>query len=44
MSQTPPNMPRWVKMFGIIFIFLVLAVVVLHLTGFNFGDHMPHMP
>lgn len=41
---SPPSIPRWVKVFGIIFIVLVLVVVVLHLTGNNFGGHIPHMP
>lgn len=44
MSQTPPSMPRWVKVFGIIFVILILVVVGVHLAGFNFGGHMPHMP
>ena len=44
MSQTPPEMPRWVKVFGIIFIVLILIVLGAHLAGFNFGGHMPHMP
>jgi hypothetical protein len=41
MSQThtkpdpgaPPSTPRWVKVFGIIFIVLVLLFVILHLSG-----------
>ena len=33
--------PRWVKMFGIIAIILVLAVVILHLTGRGLGGHTP---
>jgi hypothetical protein len=39
-----PNtvVPRWVKVFVIIFIALVLLFVVLHLTGNGFGQHM-HM-
>jgi len=44
MPQTPPSMPRWVKVFGIIFVALILLVVAMHLAGFNFGGHMPHMP
>ena len=50
MSQTPPPgrptpaLPRWVKVFGILFIVLILAVIALHLTGNSFGGHMPHMP
>ena len=40
---TPPSMPRWVKVFGIILIVLVLAVIVVHLAGINFGE-LHHMP
>jgi hypothetical protein len=29
----PPGMPRWVKLFGLIAIVLLLLVVGLHLTG-----------
>jgi hypothetical protein len=49
MSQTrpdrgsPPSMPRWVKIFGIILIVLVLAVVAMHLTGTNLGS-LHHLP
>ncbi len=51
MSQTPrrpdlgspPNMPRWVKIMIVSFIVLVLAVILMHLAGFNFGGHMPHI-
>lgn len=32
--------PRWVKVTGIIFIVLVLAFVILHLSGGGFGRHM----
>jgi len=32
--------PRWVKVFGVIFIVVVIGVVILHLTGHGFGDHM----
>ena len=39
-----PTVPRWVKVFGILFIALILAVIALHLTGNSFGGHMPHMP
>lgn len=36
--------PRWVKVFGIIAIILVLLFVVLHLSGHGFGSHgMNHM-
>jgi len=34
-------MPRWVKVFVISFIILVLLFVILHLTGNSFGgDHI----
>ena len=48
MSQTRPDRgstystPRWVKVFGIILIILVLLFVILHLTGIGFGANM-HM-
>ena len=34
------GMPRWVKVFGIIFVLVVLVIVILHLTGRGFGGHM----
>lgn len=36
---SPPNTPRWVKVFGIIAIVLVLLFVILHLAGGGFGGH-----
>jgi hypothetical protein len=36
------GVPRWVKVFVIVFIALVVLFVILHLTGNGFGDHM-HM-
>jgi hypothetical protein len=52
MSQThikpdrgsPPSTPRWVKVFVITFIALVLLFVILHLTGNGFGGPMSHIP
>jgi hypothetical protein len=35
--------PRWVKVFGIIAIVLVLLFVILHLTGNGFRGHSLHM-
>jgi hypothetical protein len=32
--------PRWVKLFGIIGLVLVVAFAILHLTGNGFGRHM----
>jgi hypothetical protein len=34
---SPPSTPRWVKLFGIILIILVLVFVILHLSGNGFG-------
>lgn len=36
------GLPRWVKVFLIVFILLVALFLILHLTGNGFGDHM-HM-
>jgi hypothetical protein len=36
--ESPPGIPRWVKVFGIIFIILVLVFVILHLTGNGLGN------
>jgi hypothetical protein len=52
MSQThikpdrgsPPSTPRWVKLFGIIVIVLVLLFVILHLTGNSLGGPGGHTP
>lgn len=45
-SETPPGMPRWVKVFVIILIVLLLLVGGLMLFGggsHDFGDHAPGM-
>ena len=31
--DSAPGMPRWVKVFGIIAIVLILLFIILHLTG-----------
>jgi hypothetical protein len=38
-SGSTPGMPRWVKVFAIIAIGLVLLVFILHLTGNSLHDH-----
>jgi hypothetical protein len=40
-----PGTPRWVKVFGIVALILVLLVVIMLVTGVG-GDHGPgrHMP
>jgi hypothetical protein len=38
-SESPPGTPRWVYMFGIVALLLVLLFVVLHLTGGAPGGH-----
>jgi len=45
MSQTPPppTTPRWVKVFAILFILFLVAVVAMHLTGVDFGSKLHHM-
>lgn len=40
--DSPPATPRWVKVFGIVCIALVLLVVVLHLTGNSLGGPGMH--
>jgi len=37
-----PATPRWVKVFGIIALALVLLFVVMHIMGGGLGGHMPH--
>ncbi|PZS36628.1 MAG: hypothetical protein DLM58_01400 [Pseudonocardiales bacterium] len=37
-----PGTPRWVKVFGIIAVLLVLLFVILHLTGHSIGGHTMH--
>jgi hypothetical protein len=38
-GDEPPGTPRWVKVFGIIAIILILLFVILHLTGRGLGGH-----
>ena len=39
--ESPPGAPRWVKVFGIIALVLVLLFVVTHLAGGGLGSHLP---
>lgn len=39
-----PKTPAWVKVFGIIFLALVLLFGILHLTGNSFGPGMHTAP
>ncbi|WP_321548563.1 hypothetical protein [Hyalangium rubrum] len=39
--ESPPSTPRWVYVFGTIFIVLVLLFVILHLAGGGFRSHTP---
>lgn len=34
-----PSAPRWVKVFGIVALVLVLLFVIVHLTGHGLGNH-----
>jgi hypothetical protein len=42
--EKAPATPRWVKVFAVVFVVIVLAVIALHLTGNNPGGLIPHMP
>jgi hypothetical protein len=39
--ESPPGIPRWVKVFGIAVIILLLLFGLLHLSGSHLGGHMP---
>lgn len=39
MMKSDESTPRWVWVFGILAMILVLAFVVLHLTGHGMGGH-----
>lgn len=39
-EESPPRTPRWVKLFGIIVLLLILAFVIVKLIGVG-GDHGP---
>lgn len=36
----PPGTPRWVKVFGIVGIVVVMLFLILHLAGGGAGRHM----
>lgn len=38
----PPKTPRWVKVFGIIFLVLVLIFIIMHISGRGFMNHSMH--
>ncbi len=38
--EAPPGIPRWVKIFGLIILLLILGFVILKLAGVG-GDHGP---
>ena len=39
-DETSAGAPRWVKVFGIIGLLLLVTFAILHLTGNGFGRHM----
>ena len=41
-SDSPPPTPRWVKMFGLLALALVLLFVIEHLAGGGFRSHGGH--
>ncbi len=38
-SESTPGRPRWVNVFAIIVIALILTVVIVHLAGGGMGPH-----
>lgn len=36
---SPPSVPRWVKLFVVTLIVLVLLLIILHAMGIGFGSH-----
>jgi len=38
-GDSPPSTPRWVYVFGIIVLAVVLLFVILHLAGVGVGGH-----
>lgn len=38
--RNAPDTPRWVKVFAIVTVVLVLLFVVVHLAGRGLGEHM----
>ncbi len=43
-QESPTGTPRWVKVFGIICIVLILGLGILHLTGRSLGGPSSHTP
>lgn len=43
MAESPeyPGAPRWVKVFGIIALALLLLFLIVHLSGHGLGNHAP---
>jgi hypothetical protein len=37
--NSPPPIPRWVKILVGIFIVLIILIIVMHLMGFGMGSH-----
>ena len=40
--DSPPPTPRWVKVFGLLALALVLLFVIKHLAGGGFRGHVGH--
>ena len=38
-DSTPPPAPRWVKLFGLAAILLVVVFAILHIAGRGLGGH-----
>jgi hypothetical protein len=37
--SSPPETPRWVKVFGLVAAILVVAFIAAHLAGYGFQGH-----
>jgi hypothetical protein len=40
-QRSTTGTPRWVKVFGIVIVALILVFAVLHFAGHGFGGHAP---
>lgn len=41
-EHRPPPAPKWVKVSAVAALLLVITVVIIHLSGGGFGNHMRH--
>lgn len=41
-EDRPPPAPKWVKVSAVAALLLLITVVIIHLSGGGFGNHMRH--